>query len=294
MKIVSPDYRKSIFVSTACLSQVQTLSSRLDLYSGYGLDRIELGAGVLVHKECLIRLNKQKGSWLVHNYFPPPADSFVLNLASNNKDTQQQSLGLISTALKLTASLGAPFYSFHGGFITDPSSFGTTSFTFPMPSSPKEGVFAFERFIQMLKTVLGWAQKNEIRVLIENNVCSSELRGKLLLQTTDEFLNLFDALASPSLGILVDTGHLNVTARTFGFDPLTFIDRLKSYIHAFHIHDNNGIEDTHSPVEAGRWSFDILNSPEFRDLPIVVEAKFDSVSELRDHVDWLKTELGRN
>jgi sugar phosphate isomerase/epimerase len=231
--------------------------------------------------------------FLVHNYFPPPTEPFVLNLASGDKGIRRRSLDLVSEALALTARLGAPFYSVHAGFVTDPTSFGATSFVFPMPASPNEAQSAMGRFTRALEIALNCAQRFGVQLLVENNVCSPEQRGKLLLQTAEEYLSLFRALRSPYLGVLLDTGHLNVTAHTLGFDRISFVDKVAPYIRAFHIHDNDGSADTHQPVKPGSWVLDVLGRPEFAGLPIVVETRFEAVTDLRRYVDWLRTELGR-
>lgn len=283
----------SIFASTACLPNTEPLESRVALYRSHGLQAIELGARVAVHKDSLTQVANTDCSFLIHNYFPPPVKPFVLNLASNDQTVRERSLFLISEALTLSKRLGAPFYSVHAGFITDPIGFGTTSFIFPMPESPDEGRYALERFIEALKIVLEKANRLGLRILVENNVCTPELRGKLLLQTADEFAELFGAISDPHLGILLDTGHLNVTAHTLDFDRLAFIEQVAPYTRAFHVHDNDGSADTHQPIQPDSWALHVLSRPELASLPIVVEAKFDGVNELRQHVDWLKKELGR-
>lgn len=281
----------SIFVSTACLPRVQSITSRISLYRGHGLNAIELGGGVPGDKDRLSQVAGMECQFLVHNYFPPPPDPFVLNLASGDAGIREQSLDLVSEALALTARLGAHFYSVHAGFITDPTSFGTTSFIFPMPTSPDEAQFAMDRFTTALEIVIDRARQLGLQVLVENNACSPELRGKLLLQTADEFLTLFRVLPSAYLGILLDTGHLNVTAHTLGFDRMSFVGEVAPYIRAFHVHDNNGTVDSHQPVQPSSWVLDVLRRPEFADLPIVVEARFETVTDLCRHVDWLRTEL---
>ena len=282
---------RSMFVSTACLPGVQPITSRISLYRSHGLNAIELGAGVSADEDSLSQVAGMECQFLVHNYFPPPRNPFVLNLASGDDDIRQRSLDLVTEALTLTARLAAPFYSVHAGFITDPISFGTTSFVFPMPASPDEARFAMDRFTTTLDIAIHRAQHLGVQILVENNVCSPELRGKLLLQTADEFLGLFRALPSPHLGMLLDTGHLNVTASTLSFDRIAFVEKVASYVRAIHVHDNDGTTDTHQPVQPGSWVLDVLRRPEFAGLPIVVEAKFDDVAGLRRHVDWLKDEL---
>jgi len=283
----------SIFASTACLPGVEAATSRIYLYRGHGLNAIELGAGVSADKDSLSHIVVMGCRFLVHNYFPPPINPFVLNLASGDDGIRQRSLELVFRALTLTSQLGASFYSVHAGFITDPTSFGTTSFVFPMPASPDEVQFAMDRFTAALEIAVDHAQHLGVQILVENNVCSEELRGKLLLQSADEFLELFRVLHSPHLGMLLDTGHLNVTANTLGFDCMAFLGKVAPYVRAFHIHDNDGTADTHEPVQPGGWALDVLRQPEFAHLPIIVEARFETVTDLRRHVDWLKGKLGR-
>ena len=116
----------------------------------------------------------------------------MLNLASGDDGIRQRSLELVFRALALTARLGAPFYSVHAGFITDPTSFGKTSFVFPMPASPDDTQFALHRFTTALEMAVDRAQHLGVQLLVENNVCSRELSGKLLLLTADELLECIE------------------------------------------------------------------------------------------------------
>ena len=280
-----------IFVSTACLSGLQSIASRVTLYKRHGLDAIELGAGISSNEIIPSQISNMECQFLVHNYFPPPIDPFVLNLASSNSNIRQRSIDFISDAIALTASLNAQFYSVHAGFITDPTSFKNNSFVLPNPSSPNASSCALNRFTSALEVEINYAEHFGVGLLVENNLCTTALRGKLLLQTADEFLELFDKIKSKNLGILLDTGHLNVTAHTFGFDPMSFIDQVAPHIRAFHVHDNDGISDTHQPIQPDSWVLDVLCQPKFADLPIVIEAKFNNVRDLCEHVNWLQIEL---
>lgn len=282
---------RPIFVSTACLSELQSIDSCVTLYKRHGLDAIELGAGISSNEIIPSQISKMECQFLVHNYFPPPVDPFVLNLASSNTNIRQRSIDFVSDAIALTASLGAQFYSVHAGFITDPTSFENNSFILPKPSSPNASRCALNRFISALEVEIDCAEHFGVGLLVENNLCTTVLRGKLLLQTADEFLELFDKIKSKNLGILLDTGHLNVTAHTFGFDPMSFVDQVAPYIRAFHVHDNDGITDTHQPIQPDSWVLDVLRQPEFVDLPIIIEAKFKNVNDLYEHVNWLQLEL---
>lgn len=285
--------RTPIFVSTSCLPGVETIASRVHLYQSHGLNAIELGAGISADEDSLCQVAEMDCRLLVHNYFPPPLDSFVLNLASKDAKIREKSISFVSEAISLVIRLNAQFYSVHAGFITDPTSFGLTSFFFPSPASPDEAQYAFGRFTASLNAVLDSAQRQGVDILIENNICSQEMRGKLLLQTAEEFQELFRSVQAPHLGMLLDTGHLNVSAHTFGFDRMTFVEEVIPYVRAIHIHDNDGISDTHKPVQSGSWVLDVLQRTEFSSLPIIIEAKFETVTNLCRHVDWLRRELRR-
>lgn len=277
-----------IYVSTACLPGTEPLVDRIRRYADAGLTAVELGAGVRVAGAL------PAGDFLIHNYFPPPAESFVLNLASADDRVYSQSMALARQALTLTKRLGAPFYSIHAGFITDPVGFNGTSFDFPMPQSPAETEAAWQRFRRAVSELLAEAAALGVALLIENNVCDEALRGKLLLQTPDEFRRLVGAMDAPHLGILLDTGHLNVSARTFGFDRLDFVRELETHIRAFHLHDNDGVSDQHLPAWRESWAVQALRRPAFRQLPVVVEARFPTPVDLAEYThqlgEWLTDE----
>ncbi len=283
--------RQRIIVSTACLPGVQPLMSRISDLRQHGLHAIELGAGLTVGDD-LERLFFDSGAqFFVHNYFPPPATSFVLNLASADGTIRDRSVDLVAAALDLSARLGAPFYSVHGGFITDPVGFDGTGFVFPAPESKQEAAYAMERFICVLRDLLKSAASRGVKILVENNVCVLAATGKLLLQSADGFAELFAALPDPNLGLLLDTGHLNVSARTLGYDRESFVDRVQSYVRAVHVHDNDGIVDKHEVVAPGSWVLEVLRRPGLQGVPIIIESKFADASGLARHVKWLEEEL---
>jgi sugar phosphate isomerase/epimerase len=290
---VSHTDRQSIFVSTNCIPGLQPIISRVSMYQSNGLNAIELGGGITVSDNSLSQITQTEARFLIHNYFPPPRDAFVLNLASDNNDILRRSLDMVSKAIDFAVHIGAPFYSVHAGFITDPEFFDGSSFVFPSPRSPDQADHAVSRFTNSMKTVVDYAERRGIGIFIENNMCSEQLRGKLLLQTAEEFLSLFSVLQSSHLGLLLDTGHINVSAHTLGFDRMSFIDKMAPFIKAMHIHDNNGIADMHQPIRPDSWVLDILRRPEFGALPLIIEAKFENMAELCRHVEWLRNEIQR-
>jgi len=280
-----------IYVSTACLSGQEPLQVRLSRFFASGFQNVELGASVSVTPESLDSLPSFGGNFLVHNYFPPPEDSFVLNLASRDKTIRKRSGDLIRQALTLCAEIGAPFYSLHGGFITDPTGFGSHSFVFPLPESANERNLAMTRFITEIQIILEYARSLGVDILVENNVCDLSLVDRLLFVEAQDFLTLKRDLSTTHLGILLDTGHLNVSAHTLGFDRMEFVAQIAPYVRALHVHDNNGLADEHRQIQPDSWVLDVLRCPEFAGLPIVLESKFSVFPELLKHVRWLEQEL---
>ena len=190
----------------------------------------------------------------------------------------------------ICSSLKIPFYSVHAGFAADPI-FGKNGFIFPKCCSPYDITMATNRFINTLAYLLDKAKSLGIQLLVENNVCSANLRGKLLLQTPDEFSELIQSLPNSNLGILLDLGHLIVSAHTLGFKYLDFIDQTAPYIKAVHVHENNGKEDEHRPIVPGSKMLNVLHSSELLNLPIIIESKYQNISGLCNQVDYIKNEL---
>jgi sugar phosphate isomerase/epimerase len=115
----------------------------------------------------------------------------------------------------------------------------------------------------------------------------------LLLAEPREFTRLFAEIHDDLLGVLLDLGHLRVTAKTLGFDKADFIEAVAPTIGGFHLHDNDGDSDQHLPVQAGSWALSVLVQERFNGRPVVVEAKFEGAAELAKHCLWLENLLNR-
>jgi sugar phosphate isomerase/epimerase len=281
-----------VYSSTSCLvGEPESLRKRIGRYVDAGIDNIELGARVIDNVD-ISSLTEEFPTqrFLVHNYFPPPQEPFVLNIASGDPDIRQKSIDLVRNALDLSFDLGAPFYSLHGGFIVDPVGFDGQSFIFPDPDSSDAEHRAFDRFVSAVESLLCHSADTGVRLLIENNVCTTQHLGKLLFTGYKDFLALFEVSSGTSLGILLDTGHLNIAAHTLRSNRFECINFLSPYISAFHLHDNNGLLDQHRLPDEGSWVWSVLNRPEFAGLPVICEAEFSSLDELRVFCSFVTTQ----
>ena len=229
---------RSIFVSTSCLPGVEPITSRISLYLSHGLNAIELGIGVSVVKDSLSRRARTECEFLVHNYFPKPKESFVLNLASQNQRLLELSMSLCERAIDLAALLKSPFYSVHAGFRANltPESLGK-----PLEY---ERIFpydvAYQTFVRSIRQLVAFGRSRGVGILVEPNVLPRfnlvQGRNELALICEGwEVVNLIGGVDDPGLGILLDTGHLNVTSHTLGFDRMAFVDQVAPYVRAFHL-----------------------------------------------------------
>ena len=213
---------------------------------------------------------------LVHNYFPPPAEPFVLNLAATDPAIRSASLNLCREAIELSAQIGGTVYGVHAGFAMN-----LTATMLGQPEQqaalPPEALIpparAMETFRQAVLDLAAFAQTCGVRLLLENNVITPQQvaagRGdSLLLTTPDGCREFFAGLDDPSVGLLLDTGHARVSAQAFGFDPAEFL-RGDLPLGGIHLSDNDGTRDSNRPFGPDAWFAPSLRR--FAELPITVE-----------------------
>ena len=284
----------SIYISTGAF-QTADLPEILAICQDEGISGIELssGLGYIENLDEVMHEAHLCAPLLLHNYFPAPREPFVLNLAAEDPVTAEQSMALCNRAIQLSASVGAPFYSVHSGFVA-----GLQANMLGKPEAQAalrgtdEAAYeaAYARFRDRVATLCDTAAAAGIRLLLENNVLPQELDANALLMTrAEEFLRLFDDLQHPNLGILVDVAHTYVSAHTLGYDPGAFIKALAPYIEAFHLSENDGLRDTNEKVRADSWFLPHLSA--FPDAVVVLEAYRLSAKELHQQRALLSQHL---
>lgn len=280
-----------VYVSTNCLFNFD-LQKTLSLYAQSGINKIELSSYPDIAQEDDIykTISRYPADYLVHNYFPPPLKPFVFNLASENPEISQKSLTLAKKAIKLCNKINSLFYSFHGGFLYDPSEkLEKNSKTFIAKS---EIVYSKEKalkiFLKNLLILKKTADKNNIGLLIENNVCPPILKNKLLFVDHQDFLWLFSQKGMENIAVLLDTGHLRVSAKTYGFSVFQFIDKLKNKIKAIHLHDNNGKADLHQKIKAGSWVENVIKKMEDKEPTLILETHLKNLKQILSQKNYLE------
>src|ERR1044072_2172828 len=161
-----------IYVSSSCV-RANTIGDAIRQLVAQGYDHIELSGGTRAYdgmEEDLLELKRTHHlHYLCHNYFPPPPQAFVINLASLDEKTARLSMEHLQRSIDLSKKLGAKKFGFHAGFLMD----------IPLnelgQSIAKQELFdrakAHETFISNLRELQQYA--GNLELYIENNVVSS-------------------------------------------------------------------------------------------------------------------------
>ena len=156
---------------------------------------IELSGGTNRSVDMLDKIldlkEKYNLNYRCHNYFPPPNNHFVMNLASSSNKIFHQTLDLINESINLSKIVGCELYGFHAGFLADISIEEIGKSVKGKALTNREKTIGI--FIKRFKDL---QQNNKIKLYVENNVLSSnnyinfDNKNPFLL-TTSEDLELF-------------------------------------------------------------------------------------------------------
>ena len=278
------------YVSTSNLLNTSNVVYVLKAYAEAGLSNVELGTGHKYTGELSpYELGQDGFNFLCHAYFPPPKKPLIVNLASSNPDILAQSKQQIRRSIDFCYSLGIDLFTFHAGFRADPSE--TLRFTSQQHIAPYET--AFSTFVESVEEINSYAQERGVRIAVENNVLSdyNVVDGRnpfLLLCEAEEFVELWERIPSPNVGILLDLGHLKVTSHWLGFDRYQFVDKVKDRVFALHLHENNGLVDEHKGLNEDSWCLRIINEQCFAHLPLILESKKMTIDQIRQQVSMIE------
>jgi sugar phosphate isomerase/epimerase len=246
----------SIYISTGGYKDKKGTEVFVSLKSK-GIEKIEFSGGKFI-KNFDKYIKDFKNCSQLHNYFPPPKKSFVFNLSSKNKLISKASINLVKKNIIRSKKIGAKYYSYHAGFRVDPrpKDLGK-KFEIKKIVSKKQ---AEDIFLKRLIKLNKLAKKNNVKLLIENNVINKKnLRtfktNPLLLTSPSEILSFFKKLKSHKLdiGLLLDVAHLKVSSKTLGFNLQKAHKDLNEIITAYHLSDNNGLIDSNKEFNNRSW-----------------------------------------
>ena len=244
-----------IFISTGGRYLQTAVETALD-YHRHGILGIELSGGVYsrTYFTDLKSLPKQL-ILQVHNYFPPPLNPFVFNLASEDIEIASLSIEHVRSAIRLAIALRRPIYSFHAGFRINPKviELGQHLARRALLDRAK----ALELFLERLSALADDAKREGVTLLIENNVINrvnlAAFGEDPLLLTEPDEISTFMSKVPSNVGLLLDVAHLKVSGNALGFDVVAAHKHLRPWIKAYHLSDNDGTADSNSALSKESW-----------------------------------------
>jgi sugar phosphate isomerase/epimerase len=149
---------------------------------------------------------------------------------------------------------------------------------------------AYNVFVESVRELAEYAGARGIKFLIENHVVApfNLVNGKnriLFASTGEEIRRLANDVGSPHLQILLDVGHLKVTAKSLHLNAYQAIEKVSDLIAAFHLSDNDGDSDQNLPFSSDAWFMPILK--DFRKATYIIEAYNLDVKTIRACEDAL-------
>ncbi|MBI1811170.1 MAG: sugar phosphate isomerase/epimerase [Nitrospirae bacterium] len=251
-----------IALSSTCLGNTD-IKSLCEYAEVNNIRSIELSANIpfISDKELVKTLETytDRINFYIHNYFPAPKDSFVLNLA--HPATHERSLKHCLKAVDLCSSLGIAVYSIHAGMAINPSADDLgKSLSRYAPIDLKE---SRDLLTTACHEIAGYALGKGVRILIENNVinegnCPENVNRHYHFADPAESEKLFTLFSNPNIGVLLDAGHLKVNATNLNFKPHNFINLFREKINAIHLSDNDGRYDQNLPIDEQSWFWQYL------------------------------------
>jgi len=270
----------AIYLSSGAF-RTRSVNGVIDDALRLGVKRVEMSSG-LEHEPDLEHALKRGMSlgldFLVHNYFPAPAEPKVLNLTASDADGLSWSLNHCRHAIDLAKMVNCDFYSLHSGYAValSPQMLGkpdAQAEAFGKTAINRED--AYQTMIASVREVADYAAAKGKSLLLENNVISPVYlkrapQNPLLMTHAAEIVRFILDVHRPNVGFLIDVGHTKVSATALNYDAHKFMDEVAPYIQALHLSDNDGLEDQNLPYTKDAWFAPRLK--DFSDLPIVIEA----------------------
>ncbi len=282
----------TVYLSTSCYGRT-SVSEAIAACQKVAGNFIEISAphDYQSVEELKVVLSKYKNKGInfsLHNYFPAPKKSFVLNMAASDSYTYNMTKELVKNAFLLADYAGSPIYGIHAGYLAKAKAGSDGHFIFSDEAESYK--VALENTIKFVDHILEY-KPNNVVFAIENLFPSPKKRHSLNC-TYEEIKELMNSLPE-EVGILLDLGHLNISSNILGFNRNNAIDKLLANffnrIKEIHISENNGIKDEHLAVNENSWQLEVLKSIASQDkqkqIIYCIEARRASEKEILNSVN---------
>lgn len=284
-----------IYVSSTC-SKEKKIGPALHELITYGFKNIELSGGTEYYQGCIDDILEIKEKYdlnlLAHNYFPPPIEPFVLNLASLNDEIYEKSIAQIIDGIKFVEMIGGNKFGFHAGFYVDimPDELGNRISGRPNNHKQK----AFKRFCAGYNII-----KNEagtIDLYLENNAYSKsnyETFGNnipFMLISAYDYKILHEHL---QFKILLDIAHLHVSNKTLCLNFENELEKMITKTDYLHISDNDGFHDLNLEIGPNSQIMKSIKKEHLKGKTITLEIN-TGLQKVMESYEFLKTFILNN
>jgi len=249
-----------------------------------GFRNIELSGGTEYYNEFkndLLELKRRYNlNYICHNYFPPPKEHFVLNLASLDDKIYNKTFEHLKSAIELSKKLGAKRFGFHAGFFIDikVSEIGK--------KITKENLFDKQKAITRFCD--GFYQLNKIadniKLYVENNVFSStnantyKNENFFMLTNSKEYNELKNRI---DFNLLVDVAHLKVSVNTLNLNFENELKYMMSKSDYIHISDNDALHDLNHKLDSDSSLVQLLKKQNLKNKNFTLEI-YDNMKNIKE------------
>ena len=265
-----------IYISSSCIKTKNIIESIQTLFA-HGFVNIELSGGTKHYQnldnDLLSFIKRDKVNLQCHNYFPPPRDPFVINLASTNVDIYNKSISNIKKSLSLSKKLGSKRYGFHAGFYLNPD-IGELGKSITKQQIQSTGI-SIDLFINAYSELKDY--EPDVDLYVENNVVSHNNylnfgSNPFMLTNMSDYQSLKARL---DFKLLLDVAHLKVSCKTLGLNFPEEFHHLIEQSDYIHISDNNGFADTNNYIDQNSEVYQLLSQHSLKDKTITIEVYDD-------------------
>ena len=259
----------NLYISTTFINDGRSLYDALKICDENKISSIEIGSNHS-YEEDYSYLSDFNMNFLIHNYFPVPENSFVINIASLNNEIRKRSINQIKRSIKYCSDIGASLYTFHAGFISDPlgankskSNYDFQWDEFQILNSKYEK--ATDLMYNSLDKIINYASSLKIPICLETQGSFGK-KEHLLFQKPEEYNQFMDRYEPSDVGLNLNIGHLYLSANAFNYNWKDLVDSISGYVLAMELSHNDGFEDQHLPLISEGWYWDLINDVRFKNI----------------------------
>jgi sugar phosphate isomerase/epimerase len=275
----------TICLSTTFVADQSSLRHALEVCDKAKISMVEIGSNHCYEPDYSY-VNNYSFEYLVHNYFPTPEDSFVVNIASLDESIHSRSIEHIKKSIEFCTEIGAKLYTFHPGFLTDPKGSNPSNQNYDFRWDKeflKKANYekAWEQMVGAFQEIIPYAQEKQVSIAFETEG-SFHKKDHLMMQHPKEYEQFFKLFTSDEIGVNLNIGHLILAANAFDFSYQTFVDLIAEYVVAMELSHNDGVEDQHLPLQPDGWYWPLILDKRFENTYKILEFRNTSILTIKE------------